>query len=212
MDNNSHSWQNLEEKFLKEVIELENNLLSEIKELNEKSEFNLDISLIKKAMKVAKKYHAHQRRRSGQPYYIHPLEVARLALKISKATKTIIAALLHDVLEDTNCKATEMKFYFGEEVHSIVDSVTNLDLKNDKKLTSDTNYYKLNLTKDSHAVEVKICDRVHNMNTIKYMKPLKQLEKARESLKIYVPLAEKYNLTKFSQELKLTSLKILSNV
>ena len=212
MDNNSHSWQNLEEKFLKEVIELENNLLSEIKELNEKSEFNLDISLIKKAMKVAKKYHAHQRRRSGQPYYIHPLEVARLALKISKATKTIIAALLHDVLEDTNCKATEMKFYFGEEVQSIVDSVTNLDLKNDKKLTSDTNYYKLNLTKDSHAVEVKICDRVHNMNTIKYMKPLKQLEKARESLKIYVPLAEKYNLNKFSQELKLTSLKILSNV
>ena len=212
MDNNSHSWQNLEEKFLKEVIELENNLLSEIKELNEKSEFNLDISLIKKAMKVAKKYHAHQRRRSGQPYYIHPLEVARLALKISKATKTIIAALLHDVLEDTNCKATEMKFYFGEEVQSIVDSVTNLDLKNDKKLTSDTNYYKLNLTKDSHAVEVKICDRVHNMNTIKYMKPLKQLEKARESLKIYVPLAEKHNLTKFSQELKLISLKILNNV
>lgn len=214
MVNNSHSllWQNLEEKFLKEVIELENNLLSEIKELNKKNKLNLDISLIRKAMKVAKKYHAHQRRRSGQPYYIHPLEVARLALKTSKTTKMVIAALLHDVLEDTNCKASEIKFYFGEDVQSVIDAVTNLDLKNDKKLTSDSNYYKLNLAKDSDAIKVKICDRVHNMNTIEYMKPAKQLEKARETLKIYIPLAEKYNLTELAEKLKLASLKVLNNV
>ena len=173
-----------------------------------------DLSLIRKAYEVALQAHGDQKRMSGEPYIIHPLCVSIILAGLELDKETIVSALLHDVLEDTVMSKEEMTEAFGEEVTEIVDGVTKLNQINysaDKVEEQAENLRKmfLAMAKDIRVILVKLADRLHNMRTLQYMRPEKQKEKARETIDIYSPIAQRLGLAKVKNELDDLSLKYL---
>ena len=173
-----------------------------------------DLTLIRKAYEVAAKEHGDQKRKSGEPYIIHPLCVALILADLELDKETIVAALLHDVLEDTIMTKKEMTEIFGSEVTEIVDGVTKLSqlsYATDKVEEQAENLRKmfLAMAKDIRVILVKLADRLHNMRTLQYMRPEKQKEKARETIDIYSPIAQRLGLAKVKNELDDLSLKYL---
>lgn len=173
-----------------------------------------DISLIKKAYSIAHKAHEWQKRKSGEPYIIHPLCVAIILAELELDKESIVSGLLHDVVEDTIMTLDEIKEEFGIEVAVIVDGVTKLGQLNysaDKIEEQAENLRKmfLAMAKDIRVILVKLADRLHNMRTLKYMKPEKQLEKARETMDIYAPIAQRLGISSLKIELDDLSLKYL---
>ena len=173
-----------------------------------------DLTLIRKAYEVALKAHGEQKRKSGEPYIIHPLCVALILADLELDKETIVAALLHDVLEDTGMSKAEMTAVFGSEITEIVDGVTKLSQLSyaaDKVEQQAENLRKmfLAMAKDIRVILVKLADRLHNMRTLQYMKPEKQKEKARETIDIYSPIAQRLGLAKIKNELDDLSLKYL---
>lgn len=173
-----------------------------------------DISLIKKAYSIAHKAHEGQKRKSGEPYIIHPLCVAIILAELELDKESIVSGLLHDVVEDTIMTLDEIKEEFGIEVAVIVDGVTKLGQLNysaDKIEEQAENLRKmfLAMAKDIRVILVKLADRLHNMRTLKYMKPEKQLEKARETMDIYAPIAQRLGISSLKIELDDLSLKYL---
>ncbi len=173
-----------------------------------------DISLIEKAYRTARDAHTDQKRKSGEPYIIHPLSVAIILAKLELDKESIAAGLLHDVVEDTGMTYDEVAKEFGKEVADIVDGVTKLgqlSYSSDKLEEQAENLRKmfLAMAKDIRVIMVKLADRLHNMRTLKYMRPEKQLEKARETMDIYAPIAQRLGISKIKVELDDLALKYL---
>lgn len=175
---------------------------------------NTDISMIEKAYHVAKKAHEGQLRKSGEPYIIHPLCVAIILAELELDKETIVAGILHDVVEDTIMTREEVAQEFSEEIALLVDGVTKLtqlNISNDKVEIQAENLRKmfLAMAKDIRVILIKLADRLHNLRTLQYMKPEKQKEKARETLDIYAPIAHRLGISKVKIELDDFSLKYL---
>lgn len=173
-----------------------------------------DISLIEKAYKIADEAHKGQVRKSGEAYIIHPLCVAIILADLELDKETIVAGILHDVVEDTVMTEEEIAREFSEEVALLVDGVTKLGqlpYEADKVEVQAENMRKmfLAMAKDIRVILIKLADRLHNMRTLKYMKPEKQREKARETMDIYAPIAQRLGISKIKIELDDLSLKYL---
>ena len=173
-----------------------------------------DISMIEKAYKIAYAAHKDQKRKSGEPYIIHPLCVGIILADLEMDKETIVAGLLHDVVEDTVMTSEEIEREFGADVAQLVDGVTKLGQLNysaDKVEVQAENLRKmfLAMAKDIRVILIKLADRLHNMRTLKYMKPEKQKEKARETMDIYAPIAQRLGISKIKVELDDLSLKYL---
>ena len=183
-----------------------------------------DISLIEKAYQIAKNAHEGQVRKSGEPYIIHPLCVAIILADLELDKETIVAGLLHDVLEDTTMTSDEIKEIFGEEVLLLVDGVTklkHLHLTDSNPNEKDKAYDRLEMqaenlrkmflamAKDIRVIMIKLADRLHNMRTLKYQSPEGQIRIARETQEIYCPLAQRLGISKIKIELDDLSLKYL---
>ena len=173
-----------------------------------------DISLIRKAYDVANTQHKDQKRRSGEPYIIHPLCVGIILADLEMDKETIAAALLHDVVEDTGMELSEVEHEFGTEIANLVDGVTKLTQLNydkDKIEMQAENLRKmfLAMAKDIRVILIKLADRLHNLRTLQYQSHEKQLEKARETLDIYSPIADRLGISKLKIELDDLSLKYL---
>ncbi len=173
-----------------------------------------DISMIEKAYKVASEAHEGQKRKSGEPYIIHPLCVAIILADLELDKETIVAGLLHDAVEDTWMTYEEVEKEFGSEVALLVDGVTKLgqlSYSADKVEVQAENLRKmfLAMAKDIRVILIKLADRLHNMRTLQYMRPGKQQEKARETMDIYAPIAMRLGISKIKVELDDLSLKYL---
>ena len=173
-----------------------------------------DISMVEKAYKIAAEAHKDQKRKSGEPYIIHPLCVAIILADLELDKETIVSGILHDVVEDTIMTLDEVEKEFGSEVALLVDGVTKLtqlSWSTDKLEIQAENLRKmfLAMAKDIRVVLVKLADRLHNMRTLQYMKPEKQKEKARETMDIYAPIAHRLGISKIKVELDDLSLKYL---
>ena len=171
-----------------------------------------DVSMIEKAYKLAVKAHGDQRRKSGEPYIIHPLWVAIILADLEMDKETIAAGMLHDVVEDTKFTEEYIRREFGDEVALLVDGVTKLgrlSYSSDKLEVQAENLRKmfLAMAKDIRVIIIKLADRLHNMRTLQFMTPAKQKEKAKETMDIYAPIAQRLGISKIKTELDDLALK-----
>ena len=173
-----------------------------------------DISMVEKAYVIARDAHKDQKRKSGEPYIIHPLCVAIILADLELDKESIMAGILHDVEEDTVMTLDEITKEFGPEVALLVDGVTKLTQLSwsmDKVEIQAENLRKmfLAMAKDIRVILIKLADRLHNMRTLQFMRPEKQREKARETMDIYAPIAHRLGISKIKVELDDLSLKYL---
>ena len=171
-----------------------------------------DVSMIEKAYELAKKAHGDQKRKSGEPYIVHPLWVAYILAELEMDKETIAAGMLHDVVEDTVVTEEELTKEFGADVALLVDGVTKLgqlSYSSDKLEVQAENLRKmfLAMAKDIRVIIIKLADRLHNMRTLQFMKPAKQKEKAKETMDIYAPIAQRLGISKIKTELDDLALK-----
>ena len=173
-----------------------------------------DITMIEKAYKIARDAHKDQKRKSGEPYIIHPLCVAIILADLEMDKETIASGLLHDVVEDTAMTLEDTTREFGSEVAFLVDGVTKLtqlSWDKDKVEIQAENLRKmfLAMARDIRVIIIKLADRLHNMRTGQFWKPEKQKEKARETLEIYAPIADRLGISRIKTELDDLSLRFL---
>jgi GTP pyrophosphokinase len=173
--------------------------------------YEKDLNLIKEAYELANEKHKGQLRKSGEPYIIHPLSVAMILADLNVGPNTLIAAILHDVVEDTDCGLEMIAEKFGNDVASIVDGVTKVTQMKFSSLEKQQaeNHQKMiiAMAKDIRVIVVKLADRLHNLRTLEFQSPEKQVRIALETLEIYAPLAHKLGMFKIKAELEDTALK-----
>lgn len=165
-----------------------------------------DLSKIITAYEFAAKAHEGQTRSSGQPYIIHPLAVAFILLDLGMDTDTICAAILHDVVEDTPCTLDDLKKRFGQDVAMLVDGVTKLNkipaFNREEQQAENVRKILLAMSQDIRVMIIKLCDRLHNMRTLKYRPLHKQRRTALETMNIYAPIAHRLGISAVKDELE----------
>ena len=173
-----------------------------------------DLSMIEKAAAFAAEHHSTQKRKSGEPYIIHPLCVATILAGMDMDKATICAALLHDVVEDTGVKLSEVETEFSPEIAQLVDGVTkltnlNYDLSKMEKQAENLRKMFMAMARDIRVIIIKLADRLHNLRTLQYQTREKQIEKATETLDIYSPIADRLGISKMKVELDDLSFKYI---
>ncbi len=177
-------------------------LVEKIKEYHPSDDF----SMIEKAYHIADEAHKDQKRKSGEPYIIHPLCVAIILAELEMDKETIVAGLLHDVIEDTEYSKEDISNEFSPEIAALVDGVTKLtqlNLSQDKIEIQAENLRKmfLAMAKDIRVIIIKLADRLHNLRTLQYQTAAKQIEKARETMDIYAPIANRLGISRIQVEM-----------
>jgi len=180
-----------------------------------KNKTKTDVRLVEKALKIIKKYHGPVKRKSGEPFYLHPVAVASIVLEYTQDEDTIIAALLHDLVEDTAFSLPQVGLMFNTRIQRIVDGVThlysNFNTLHKIKLAAHENIKKLLEVEDRGVLYVKLADRMHNMRTIEgHSSLVKQKQIAEETLQFFVPIAQYLDLKQVMDELKERSLAVLN--
>ena len=170
------------------------------------------VEIITKAFNFAKQAHKGVKRRSGEPYIMHPIAVAKIVCtEIGLGSTSICSALLHDVVEDTDYTVEDIENLFGPKIAQIVDGLTKISggIFGDRASAQAENFKKLLLTMsdDIRVILIKIADRLHNMRTLQFMTPAKQKEKAKETMDIYAPIAQRLGISKIKTELDDLALK-----
>jgi guanosine-3',5'-bis(diphosphate) 3'-pyrophosphohydrolase len=182
--------------------ELFDQLLAEVESYNA----NVDRELLERAYVFACEAHEHQQRRSGEAFILHPLGVARILAELRRDDATIAAALIHDVVEDTEASIEKVRAEFGEEIARLVEGVTKLTRIHfhSREQAQAENYRKMvmAMAEDYRVILIKLADRLHNMRTIEYLGKQKQLQKARETLEVYAPLAHRLGIHSIKWELE----------
>jgi GTP pyrophosphokinase len=177
---------------------------------------NLDTKLLYSAFQYADQHHSKQVRRDGTPYITHPLAVADILADYQLDTETLLAALLHDCIEDTDSTHEEIATLFGDAVANLVEGVTKLTrfqyVSMEEKLMENLRKMLMATNKDIRVMLVKLCDRLHNMRTMQYQSPKKQKEKSLETMEIYAPIAHRLGMSKLKYELEDLSLKYLDRI
>ena len=173
-----------------------------------------DMALINRAVEYADAKHEHQKRKDGSPYIIHPLAVAEIVAEMGLDIDAILGALLHDCIEDTDASHDEIEKLFGATVAELVEGVTKLTRANfsssEQAQMENLRKMFMAMSKDIRVVLIKIADRLHNMRTMQYQTPEKQVKKCRETMDIYAPLAHRLGMQKIKWELEDTSLRYLN--
>ncbi len=185
-------------------------LISKIKEYNQ----FLDESLISKAYNFSKELHNNQKRHSGDPYFSHPVAVAEILADLKLDQNSIAAALMHDIIEDTEIEYNEVKDKFGKEIADLVEGVTKLgkikSIPNSERFAENFKKFTIAMSKDIRVLLIKLADRYHNMKTIDHIPQIdKRIAKATESIEIYAPLAGRIGLNKIKDELYDMSFNII---
>ena len=184
-------------------------MIDELMEKIHKNCHNVDEDMVQSAYYFAKEAHKEQKRESGEPYIIHPIAVAENLAELGMDTDTIVAGLLHDVIEDTKYTYDDVVHEFNAEIANLIDGVTKLtklgemEYKSKEEQQAD-NVRKmlLAMAKDIRVIIIKLADRLHNMRTLKFMPANKQKSKAKETLDIYAPLAHRLGMSKIKWELE----------
>jgi guanosine-3',5'-bis(diphosphate) 3'-pyrophosphohydrolase len=165
-----------------------------------------DESVLRKAFEFAAKSHLDQRRQSGELYVTHPIEVATIVAGLKVDMASVVAALLHDVVEDTSVSLAEIEKEFGKSVSDLVDGLTKIGKiefrSNQEKLAENFRKMVIAMAKDLRVIVIKLCDRLHNMRTIKALPPAKRLRIAQETMDIYAPLANRLGIYGIKSELE----------
>ena len=173
-----------------------------------------DMALINRAVEYANEKHKVQKRKDGSPYIIHPLAVAQIVAEMGLDCDAILGALLHDCIEDTDASHEEIEKLFGSTVAELVEGVTKLTRANfsstEEAQMENLRKMFMAMSKDIRVVLIKIADRLHNMRTMQYQTPEKQIQKCRETMDVYAPLAHRLGMQKIKWELEDTSLRYLA--
>ena len=188
----------------------------QLKQLIIDSGKNYDLDLIQKAYDLAEQNHNGQFRKTGEPYIEHPVSVAAIVLELGLDTTSIVAALLHDVVEDTSVTLEEVEKEFGKETAHLVDGVTKLGKivisTQEEQQAENLRKMLLAMSQDIRVMLIKLCDRLHNMRTYEGWKPQKQRDKALEVMEVYAPIAHRLGINSIKDELQDISLRILDSV
>ena len=181
-----------------------NNYWEQLLDKAKANHLNLDLDKIKLALGFAEESHQGQYRKSGDDYIVHPVEVAKILMDMKMDTDTIVAGLLHDVVEDTLIPIADIKYNFGDTVATLVDGVTKLKALPNGTKNQAENIRKmiLAMAENIRVILIKLADRLHNMRTLKFMKPEKQQSISKETLDIYAPLAHRLGMAKVKSELE----------
>src|SRR3954451_5858810 len=187
---------------LLEAQERPDELIAEVERYNP----DVDRDLLRRAFEYSARAHEGQHRRSGEPFILHPLGVAKICAELQLDEQTIVAALLHDVVEDTAAESDELRAEFGDEVAQLVAGVTKLTRIQfqSREQAEAENYRKMivAMAQDVRVILIKLADRLHNMRTIEYLGKQKQVQKAKETLEVYAPLAHRLGINKLKWELE----------
>ena len=167
---------------------------------------NDDLDIVRRAYEISLQHHSGQQRASGEPYLVHPLEVAILLAEMKLDTTAIAAGLLHDSIEDTTLTIGELKQQFGEQVAHIVEGVTKISkidfASREEAQAENVRKMMLAMVDDIRVVLIKLADRLHNMRTLQHLSPERQQKIAKETLEIYAPLAHRLGMGKVRGELE----------
>ena len=197
-------------------VELKETIIEQLDTLIENSDKVYDVDRIHDAVALAVSAHDGQRRRSGEEYVCHPLHVACILVEIGMDSDAVIAALLHDVVEDTEIELNEIVRRFGREVAELVDGVTKITQMSfstrEEQQAENVRKMLLAMSKDVRVMIIKLADRLHNMRTSDGWEPQKQRDKARETLDIYAPLAHRLGIRTIKEELEGLSLRVLDPI
>ena len=187
------------------------NLVNKLNNICKNSNVEINLLSVQEAIIFAKECHKGQFRKSGEPFYSHPLAVAELVADYSLDEISIISAILHDTLEDSSITFSKIAFRFGEDVAEIVDSVTKISSRSNYKLKlkEEQILEKLYNINNNSAILVKLCDRLHNLQTIDSLSHSKKQKKALETIRTYVPLAKYLGIKDIEEKLSRLSFIIL---